>query len=155
MGRAQYLTRCLKAYDRELYCAQDREGKLCVYRNSTRWEHYELENGESLAVARPTPWFIFALTHDWRPTGKSVDWGELPILERLKAIDLWNRNLVDEQEADAEKDERSRERDYRNNCEGFLSEFRSQFKKTFNDFNVSSLSKVDRRRSDEKKIKNL
>lgn len=149
MDRAYDLTRNLKIHDRELYCSKDREGKLCVYRNSTRWEDFEIDSNTVLRRARSTPFLIFKLTENWKPNGVPVDWGIEPILYRLKAHDLWNRDLVDEQEKQYEKKKESNDRDSKNNSEAFAHEFRSQFKKVFSDVNTSSMEKIERRRTDE------
>lgn len=141
MGRAERITREIKFHDPMLYCERDGEGKLCVFRKSTRWESYAFNDGSSLRVARPTPHFIFALTHDWKKASHVVDWGIEPIMARLRAIDLWQRDLAEEIIQDEEKAIKSRERDARNSMESFLYDFRSQFKRTFADVNVANLSK--------------
>lgn len=145
MDRATELTRHLKRYDRELYCSKNREGKLCVYRNSTRWETFNLRDGSVLRVARPTPFFILALTHNWSIHGLATDWGSIPLLDKIKTIDGWHRDISEDLIDQYEREEKDRERDTRNNIESFLYDFRGQFKKTFSDTNVSNLKKVDSR----------
>lgn len=153
MDRATILTKYLKRYDRELYCVKSREGKLCVYRNSTIWEHYSVKEGCSLSVARSAPYFILALTDNWKEHGRPVDWGSLPLIKRIEENDLHKRDLASEIIAREEKNIEAQERHRKNQSEGFFSEFHGQFKKTFSDYNTSSMKKIDRRRKDEFKHK--
>jgi hypothetical protein len=146
VGRVERITRELKNHDSQLYCDWGGAGRLCVYRKSTRWESYYLDEDAVLSVARPTPHFIFALTENWSLKGEPKDWGVEPILARLKAIDLWNRDLAEEIIQNTEKETESLARDRRNNTESFLLDFRKQFAKTFDDVNTSTLAKKDKRR---------
>ena len=156
MGRAERLTTQIKAYDRELYVERDGEGKLCVYRKSKRWETYHLSDNCVLRFVRPTPHFIFALTHDWKASGRVVDWGVEPILARLKACDLWQRDLAEEIIQDEEKRLESVARERQNTTESFLLDFRKQFAKSFNDVNTSTMSKrEEKRRLGDKMIKGI
>lgn len=154
MGRANQITRALKRFDRELYCAESGEGKLCVYRNSTRWETYQLDKDSYLRIAQPTPFFIFALTDDWKYTGRRVDRGILPILERLRMSDLQKRDMMREYIEAYEKNEAASQKKRLSETEDFFKEIRPQFKKATSDINTSGLAKRDRRRIDELKIKN-
>ncbi len=153
MDRHKVLTKHLKAHDRELYCAKNNNHILCVYRNGYRSEVYDVD-GHTIVYNRPSPHYIFALTDTWSTNGKSVDWGIEPILARIKAGDLWNNpKFVEDLIASYELDEKTREKDQRNNIESFLLDFRRQFAKTFSDVNTSTIKKKDRRFADEKKIK--
>ncbi len=142
----------VKSHDSKLYCNRNAEGKLCIYRESYRWEHHFID-GVSVHFARPTPHFIMALTHNWHMHGQSVEWGFEPILARLKAMDLHNRNLAEDLIKNYDKAEVTKQRDASNKNEDFLREFRPQFAKTFADINTSTLKKVDRRKTDDKRIK--
>lgn len=147
MGRIERITREIQAYDRELYCDKGKEGMLCIYRKSKRAEHYQLEDGVWLTSVRPAPHLIFPLTDNWNVKGKPVDWGIVPILQRLKALDLWNRDIVSDIEEEYDKDKKESARKQKNNTESFLYEFRSQFKKTFNDVRTANMDmKKDSRR---------
>lgn len=148
MGRTERISRVVKTYDPELYCERSEVGKLCVFRRSSRIETYFID-GQSIQFVRPAPFFVFALTHNWKMDGVSVDWGIEPILARLNAIDLWKRDLAEESIKNVEADYESKERDLKNSVESFLYEFRSQFKKTFNDVNTASLAKKDLRKERE------
>lgn len=149
MGREHSITRLIQVQDSKLFCRRNIAGKLCIYREGYRWDSYILDNNCSLSVSRPTPHFVFALTHNWQEDGRPVDWGSLPILKRLKEIDLWNRDLASEIEKQEERKKASNERELRNKNEAFFSEFHSKFKEDFKDINVANLSKAPRK----KKIK--
>ena len=122
MGRAERVTKAVKSYDSKLYCEKSREGKLCVYRKSSRIESYDL-NGQLIHFVRPAPYFVFALTKDWRLASEPVEWGLVPIVERLRALDLWHRDLAEESLKSVEAATLSNERAARNSIEGFLHEF--------------------------------
>lgn len=154
MGRAEVLTKALKSHDRMLYVEKNKEGKLCVFRHSIRWETYYLEDNVLLRFARPAPHFVLALTHNFKANGMDVDWGVEPIMHRIRSIDLWNRDLCREQEEQYEKKKAGLDRESRNQAEAFASDVRPIFKKTFADYNTSSMKKTDRRRKDEEKYGN-
>lgn len=139
MGRTERLENHLKAHDYNLYVSR-REGKLCVMRKSTRVEYYDVD-GVSIGFVRPAPHFIIALTKDWTLRGESVDWGFEPILNHLKAIDLWNRDQVKMIEAQQVKDNESADRELANSNESFLKDYRRQFAKTFDWVNTANLDK--------------
>lgn len=141
----EVITKAIKKFDRELYCARDREGKPCVYRNSTRAESYVMDDGSTLTYMRPAPFLIFALTDNWKVTGHTVDWGVLPILQKLKEGDLWERDCASESIKSIEKAEESNARDRRNKIEDFFYDARSEFKKEFSDINVANKNKNKRR----------
>lgn len=149
MGRAEDVTRFLRKVDSKLYCEKGREGKLCVYRKSSRIEPYDVD-GVIINFVRPAPFFIFALTDNWQLSGKPTDWGLDPIYFRLQEIDSWNRNLAEELIEQEEKEARIREKDLRNENEAFAKDFRKQFARTFDDVNTSTMSKIDSRRKEEK-----
>lgn len=154
MGRAEVITRAVKQYDRELYCGRDKEGKLCIFRKSLRWEAYELEENVVLRVARPAPHLVFPLTDNWKSQGMPVDWGVMPILDRLRAHDLHNRDLVRELEKEYDKNKEQLARESHNQAEACASEMRNQFKKAFADVNTSSMAKIERKRKDEEQYVN-
>lgn len=163
MGRVRQLTRRLKSFDSALYCAENKEGKLCVYRNSTRWEDVWIDArlmGQSepydvlLKVAHPSPFYIFTLTHDWRPTGRSVEWSWDKIYYQLQKHDGWNRDLMADIDKQEEESKRSAARQARSKAEDFASEFRPSFQKAFSDINTSSMAKIDKRKLDEEKYGN-
>ena len=136
------ITRELQKHDRELYCSRNADGTMCVYRKSKRYESFDLGDNEYLLYSRHSPHFIFALTDNWKTTGRPADWGLEVISARIKAMDLWHRNIVDEWIKDDEKERETSEKDARNNMESFLYDFRSEFKKTFSDTRVANMDKT-------------
>lgn len=128
MRRAREISKALENYDRCLYAQEMPDGRIDVYR----------KNRENLSP----PHFIFSVTDNWTPQGQKRDWGIEPILNRIRAIDLWRDDkFVERVIAETEKDEESKDRDRRNSVESFLYEFRGQFHKTFNDVNTSLMDK--------------
>jgi hypothetical protein len=153
LGRAEYITKHLRAYDRELYCAEDTEGKLCVWRKISRVESYSID-GVSIGFVRPDSHRVFSLTHNWGVKGRPADWGILPIIEKLKSCDIWQRDIVSDLEVQQEKIDKENTRAMDNQNEAFLKDFRSQFAKATNDVRVANMDmKKDLRRTNEKKIK--
>lgn len=131
-----------------LYC-ESRDGKLCVFRKSQRIESYEID-GVMIQFVRPAPFFILALTEDWRMASRPVDWGIIPILFRLKEIDLWNRDIAEEIIKQEEDGLRTKRKDFKNESEAFLKDYRSKFASTFNDVRVSNMENKDKRKIGEK-----
>lgn len=139
-GRKESLTHALKKYDDKLYFDKNMEGKLCLYRKNYRPERYHLEDNVYLTFLRPSPDLVFALTHNWQLGGEEVEWGYMPILERLKSIDLQKRDLVADIFENYEKNEKQNERKLKNSNEDFLREKKHVFQKAFEDINVSNMS---------------
>ena len=142
--RAKRVTSELRQFDRKLYALEEK-GQINIYRHSVRMEEYEHE-GVPFIYTRRSPHYICSLTHNWKMNGTPVDWGLEPIRARFKAMDLWQRNLAEDLIKDYEKDAESKKRDFSNNMESFLYDFRSQFKKATADINTSTLDKTDKRR---------
>lgn len=153
MGRVERITQEVRLHDRELYCERSGEGKLCIYRKSRRVETYHLDDGNVLHFVRPAPIFIFALTDNWKMDGIPQEWGVLPIMNRLRANDLWHRDLASEVIAQEEKHTESIARERTNTVESFLLDYRRKFAKTFNDVNTSTLAKKDSRWLGDKRLK--
>lgn len=134
MGRAETVTRYLKEHDSQLYASRQPTGVIWVLRRNRARPH--------------EPHFIFALTDNWTAQGRPVEWGILPILNRIKAIDLWNSgdSVVERVIADYERAEESDRRAARNSIESFLIEFRKPFARATDGINTSLLPKTDKRR---------
>lgn len=146
MGRAERITDIVQEHDSKLYCARSPSGVLSIFRKSHRFEHFEVD-GVHLTHVRPAPHYIFALTDNWKPDGNPVDWGAEPILARLKAMDLWHRDLLSEQIERAEREEESKRRELSNRNEAFAKEHRRFFAKVFDDVNTANMDvKNDLRR---------
>lgn len=145
MDRAKVLSESLKRFDPKLYCERNREGKLCVFRTSTRWESFGLEDGSYLTVARSTPYMILPLTHNWRPTGEPVDWGYMPITQRLREIDLQRRDIASDIEANQLRIAQEKDRHQKNLIRDGLRDRHSAIKKAFSDVRTCNMSKTDPR----------
>jgi len=140
------ITKAIKKHDPSLFCDENHEGKLCIYRKSSTYDLFDFD-GTKLFVTRPFRQYVCALTDNWNELGRPVDWGIEPIVCRLKAIDLAsNPRLFEDLIQGYEKAKESEERDFKNNVESFLLDFRKQFARTFNNVNISTLEKTDRRR---------
>lgn len=150
--RARRITSAIKPIDAKLYAHHD--GKcIRIFRESYEYRREALNSYIGFWNVVRNDHLVMSLTDNWGVNGKPVDWGILPICARLKALDLWNNdNLINKIFIDEEKDKISREKNFRNNVESFLGDFRSQFAKATNDINTSSLSKIDKRRIGDKKL---
>lgn len=121
----------LKAHDRDLYAERMGNGVIHVYR----------KHADSLG---PTQ-FVFALTDDWKATGRPVEWGIVPLITKLKACDLTsNPMLFENLIADYEKHDAAKESDRKNSFEAMAYDLAHGFKKDFRYTNTSSLDKSAR-----------
>ena len=145
MGRAQRITNALKAHDYKLYCDKNKEGTLCVYRKSLKFDAYQIDDKVVIDV-RPSPHFIFALTDNWKTNGVPQDWGIEPIMTRIREIDGWNRDVAGELIKQYEKDERAADREVDNNIEAFVKDYRRTFAKATDHINTANMTKIDKRR---------
>lgn len=146
---ARRLTRAVSGYDRELFVKREGE-TLRVLRKATRFLSYEVD-GQHLLYSVSAPHVIFHLTDNWTVNGKPVEWGVEPLLSRLRAIDSHKRDVAGEIIENQKKSEEISKKDFRNNNEAFLKDFRRQFSKAFNNINTSTLDrKADLRRKREK-----
>lgn len=140
------LNRNLQRHDRELYAQRRPDGMICVYRRGKRQHYFEWQ-GDTYGYLIDSPSFVFALTDNWTTSGSPRAWGVLPVLARLRAIDLWNNEeYLDEVDEQNERIERSKQRDLSNNVEAFVRDFRREFARATNDINTSTLDKSEKRR---------
>lgn len=136
-AEAQRLTKALRGFDSSLFVVRDREGRLVVYAER---------------LLRPdSPELVLYLTVDWSERTPARDWGVLRIIERLQEIRKSPLEALDECNRHNERVRASRERQRRNDDEAFLKDIRRSIARAFNDFNTSTVRKVDRRRETEKK----
>jgi hypothetical protein len=150
-GAARRFTKILREYDAKLY-AISRYGRIDVMRMGERPVVYDVDGVGVIAPIR-NDWYIFSLTHDWTVTGRPVEWGALPLIEHLKAGDLWRRDVISDYfEAKSELD-RSMDRSMDNKLEAFWKDNRRAWAKNFDQVNRSSLNPKDRRFDDDKKNK--
>ena len=132
MGRVREITRAVASYDPCLYAQETCAGRIDIYRKNRD--------------AMYPPHFLFALTDTWQPTGRPVDWGVEPLMNRIRAMDLWRDDtFVERWEANHEKLEQGKRRDFGNSVESFMYDFRRQFQRATNDINTSTLNKVQRK----------
>ena len=152
MFRARRITRALQTYDSLLYAKNDC-GTIRIYRKFKEVRREALNIYTPIFAVVRNDHLVMSLTDTWGSRGKPVDWGIEPIMARIKALDLWNSdNLSTKFFVDEDKEEISKRRDFRNNLESFLYDFRSQFARATNDVNTSLLSKFDKRRIVDKKL---
>lgn len=129
------LTRQLKEHDRELYAKRRADGVILICRKN-----------RNIFSGQTTDHLIFALTDDFSSKGKPVEWGVEPILAHLKAMDGWNRDVVEDWISEEEKSKEMQDKQRQSKNEDFARDFRRQFARAFNDVNTSTLEKIDNRR---------
>lgn len=145
MNRAMRLTNEVQKHDRLLF-ADWLMGQLCVFRKTVRHYAYEVD-GHTIIHARPDKHLIFAITDNWKMSGRPVEWGMEPVRARLNAMDMQQRaDFMQELEASYEKDAKSMDRKLDNSLESFLYDARDKFKSDFKDINTANLAKIDKRR---------
>lgn len=153
MSRERAISDYVQKYDDKLFCRKNAEGKLCIYREGYYFDTFALNDQDIISVLRLTPHFVFALTDNWKKDGLAVEWGKDKIWERLRKIDLWDKDIVGELEKQEEAHIAALDRSRRNQTEDFLYEFRNDFKETFKDVNTANFDKSkDYRKRDEKSI---
>ena len=122
----------VKAYDYCLYAERMGNGVINIFRNHP-------------SRLGPTQ-FVMSITHNWQANGQSVEWGELPLINRLSAMDaMSNPELFEEIVASYKKREESEGREMRNSFEAMAADMYPAFKKTFYDTNRTGLEKQTRR----------
>lgn len=143
--RVRSLNQAIQSHDRDLYVRRESHG-INVYRKGTAFDYFDLD-GFRLLYSRPNPKFILALTDNWNVTGKPVDWGIEPVIQRLKAIDMQGDfNEVTTLMDQMEKDEEQKIISKRSKFEDMAKEMRPVFAKAFDGVNTSTLAKTDKRR---------
>ena len=122
----------VRGYDYCLYAERAGSGAIHVYRKHP-------------SKLGPTQ-FVFAITDNWQANGKSVEWGEVPLIYKLKAIDaMTNPDFFEDLVASYRANDASEERKMRNSFEAMASEMYPAFKKTFYDTNTTGMDKKTRR----------
>lgn len=133
MERIKSLNRILKSYDRELYAQCTKLPRIDVYRR----------NRDGLSA----PHFVFALTDNWSVSGRPVEWGLEVVIQRLKAIDLWNNGeTFEDLEKQYEKKAEQGQKNLKNDIESFLGEFRHQFARATDGINTGTMDKKTSRK---------
>lgn len=146
-ARLRQLNRHIKNYDGDLYVARTEQGMVQVMRKSYRWDEFDFD-GKTVKYLRPQPQPILPLTEDWKYSGRPVEWGIEPIMQRLKDMDAWrDDSYFDAMKKRREDKELDEQRIKRNNIRAWAADMRRDFAKSTNDINTSTLDKnVDLRR---------
>lgn len=149
--RALQIQKSLRMFDDKLFLNLNLKGELQIMRKSFKRVPYEVE-GKIILNLEPNHHYICSLTQDFTSRTSPVDWGVLPILDHLRAIDCHNReSFVNKMEEYNQKHEAGKRKDFNNQTEAFCYEFRDSFKKATSDINTSNLEKIDSRRKRERK----
>lgn len=152
--REVQITRAVRKYDRELYARMGFEGRIDIFRRCFGFETYSLDGGIVIQKLKEEPYRVLALTDTWNAWGKPVDWGIEPIMAKLKACDLWQRNVAEETNAHNQKIDESQDRHLKSETEAYLKDNRRAMAKAWENVNTSGMDKrADRRFRDERKLK--
>lgn len=148
-------TRAVKSYERNLFCAPNLQGVLCIFRNSKRFVPVCVTDDFKLLNLVVDKQFVFALTDTWFPNGVPRVWGIDRVLDRLREHDLQARErFFEEMDAQNERVQKSKDRAISNELEAIASEYRRDFAKATNDILIHSLSKDEpRKRLKDRSIK--
>ena len=104
---ARRITDEIQRYDYKLYAKKDNDGVIRIYRKCKEYRSEQLTRDVSVLNLINNDHLVMSLTDTWGFRGKPVDWGVLPIMARLRAMDLWNsENLSSEFFKNEEKDEK-------------------------------------------------
>lgn len=148
MGRLSSINRAIRSYDRHLVAVLE-NNLISIKRKTHTFDVFHIDDYKILA-SRPFHQHVMDLTDNWNANGSPVEWGLEPIVCRLKAIDLAsNPTMMEDLKRSYDKAEETKRRDFKNNVESFLLDFRQQFAKSFNDVNTSTMEKTDKRRLDD------
>lgn len=147
--RTRDLTRELQSHDHDLFCKRDPEtGCRHVMRKHNVYRHLVMNDDAVLFYPVSCPQHVLSLTHNWSMNGEPVDWGLVPLMNKIRAIDThYGSSEIDALPEMYEQAAVAKKRDFSNKTEAFLKEFRPQFAKTFGDVNTANMDKkIDPRR---------
>lgn len=137
-------TRVLKSHDKDLFCDFNKIGIPCIWRRSKRFVEAVRTDSYKILDLIQDKQFVFALTENWTTQGRVVHWGIDRVLEKVKSIDgFHNEELLKEVEKSEEKVSAAKQRDLRNQMEGFWSDQRSRFKEATKDILTHSMDKSE------------
>lgn len=136
----------LKGYDRALYAVQPKIGGLItILRRSVKLVPLALEPGVTLWASVPNDFQILPLTHDWSARGRPVEWGILPLMAKIRAMDAWNDShdggVIKRLEREEQREEESNRRSVRTLHENLAYESHRHFREAFKDINTATLNK--------------
>ncbi len=121
--RAHQITKAIQGYDSMLYAKKGYQDRIDIFRKTFRYEPYEVD-GTTIHHLIEEPYRVFCLTDTWNASGRPVEWGVEPILAKLRASDLWKRDIGSEIHAHNEKIDASMDRSMKNNIEAFVKDTR-------------------------------
>lgn len=133
------LTKELRKADKDLFARMDGD-RINVYRWGKTYQRHDLEGGAALFVVDRQPRYVFSLSSNWSLSGIPVAWGIEPVMQRLQEIDAHNRDVYAQLMEEREKAEKSKERAESAHFEDIARETRTEFKRAFEDYNVSQLA---------------
>lgn len=153
MGRAERITEYVKQHDYKLFCDKDhRTGTYCIFRKTIKFETYDVD-GTTISFALPDRHMVTALTDNWNINGVPVDWGLLPIMDRIRRIDLWNNEvMVQKMISEYEKADEDKRKTRMDKHEDQAEMFRHDFKKSFGDHIVGNLIDKDKEKKRNERI---
>jgi len=124
----------VRKYDRDLFAYRGGNGAILILRKANRLEASDY-NQTLPNLASLNPQLVLACTDNWRADGVPCDRGLEPIIEKLRAMDLWSKDgVLDQLRKNREAEEDQRKRTFRNNVGAMAADMRSQFAKATNDF---------------------
>ncbi len=140
------LNQKLRQYDRNLIAKESDNGMIQVWRLADKWSSADLCS-DDFGSSRPMQ-FIFALTDNWTVTGKPVDLGIEPVMDRVREMDLWSKvSFLDEMRKNRDRVKAIKEQTKRNEIQAMAYDMRKDFAKATNEINTSTLEKVESRRT--------
>ena len=129
----------LKKYDRTLFCHRTSKGMILVLRRADRLEASDY-NQSLPELASLNPQLVFALTDDWTANGNPEDRGIEPVMERLRAMDLWNKSdVLDSLRKNRETEDSIRKQSFRNEVAARALDLRKDFARATNEISTSTI----------------
>jgi len=146
MTREQRYTHELKLYDRNLFCRKEADGYYKIFQKTKRVIYYDVD-GAHMGFVVPEEKFICPLSEDWSMRSKPVEWGLLPLMQKIRSMDAMNKDAeVYKWEEQERKSQEEKDRNLKNEAEAFASDFRSAFKKEFDYTLTHNLDKKEKTR---------
>lgn len=151
-------TKSLRRYDKDLFAGRTKDGVLCVFRKTKRYEPVVVSDSFKILNLKEDKVFVFALTDTWTLAGVPRMWGVDHVLNRVKQIDTQaNERFFEEMEEKNEAVDKSQKRKFRNEAEAFWADNRKEFIKAVDTTygTTVSLSRDEpRKRLKDRSIKN-
>ena len=139
------INKAVKRYRPTLFAKRDDQGRIVVMQKRYRFRHFDL-NGSRLLYSTPNHEVVMYLTTNWQSSGLPAEWGQGPVIDRLKQIDPIETDILGEIEKKEERAKASKKRALKTACEGMAEEWRPYFKKATSDINTSLMDKTDSRK---------